>query len=723
MNEQNGRAGTKWRVAAGLAALSLSLSALFFWVTLPALPTFAQVREGTRPSDFVLLDRDGRVLHELRLDDRIRRLPWVPLDKISPALTRAVVEVEDQRFYGHRGIDWRSVAGSLGSCLQGRELRGASTITMQLCGYLTDALERQGSRRTWLQKARQAASARRLEGSWTKAEILEAYLNLVTFRGELEGISAAARGLFDKDPHGLTDAEAQVLACLIRSPNASAAEVTKRARSLAASRGRRLDDRSLDEAGACLDQAYRIARRAQWAPHVARKLLEPLAEPGAGGRAVRSTLRADLQIFASQTLADHLARLTDQNVRDGAILVVENATGDVLAYVGNGGLWSSARHVDGIRAYRQAGSSLKPFLYARAFERRLITPVSLLDDSSLEIPVVGGVYRPSNYDDLFRGPVTARVALASSLNVPAVRLLLLVGVEDFLQLLHGLNFSGLQRADYYGPSLALGSADVRLWDLVAAYTALARGGEWIEPGFEPRAQRPRHKVLSPQAAYLVARILSDREDRSETFGLESPLATRYWSAVKTGTSKDMRDNWCIGFSDRFTVGVWVGNFSGEPMWDVSGISGAAPVWLEVMDRLHRDVPSSDPPPPPGVERRSIRLVGGGDPVPEWFIKGTAPLKVQAVTEKQPVRIAYPAEGSIFASDPDIPVDRQRIFFEAEPCNSRFSWTLNGRRVGSASRPLSWTPREGRYELALRDVSGKVLDQVTFFVRGNPAGRR
>ncbi len=709
---------SKYRLVVGLTLLCVLVPVLTLWATLPSLPSFDQVRKRTRPSDLVLLDRDGQVLHELRVNDRIRRLPWVALEKMSPALPRAVVEAEDHRFYSHSGVDWRSVLGSLWDWSQGGELRGASTISMQLCGYLQEELERRGSRRTWLQKVRQAASAWRLELEWSKEEILEAYLNLVTFRGELQGIGAAARGLFDKDPHGLTAAESDILACLIRSPNASHDDVRGRALFLARDSGGGVSEAALSEAAAALDKGYRITRRAHWAPHVARALLEP----GAGARAVRSTLRGDLQIFAAQTLADHLARLTDQNVRDGAVLVVDNATGDVLAYVGNGGKWSSARQVDGIRAFRQAGSSLKPLLYARAFERRLITPISLLNDSPVEIPVVGGVYRPSNYDDRFRGPVTARVALASSLNVPAVRLLLLVGVDDFVQLLDRLHFSGLRGADYYGPSLALGSADVRLWDLVAAYTALARGGEWIEPGFEPVPVRRAERVLSPQACFLVDHILSDRENRSETFGLESPLATRYWSAVKTGTSKDMRDNWCVGFNDRYTVGVWVGNFSGEPMWDVSGISGAAPVWLEVMDWLNRDLPSHAPDPPAGVERRTVSVATGGDPVSEWFIRGTVPVKVQVVTQEQPVRISYPADGSIFAADPDIPASLQKIFFEAEPPNAGLIWRLNGRCIGGADRLVRWRPREGRYELALCDDRGKVYDQVTFFVRGSVGSR-
>lgn len=700
----------------GLAVLAVS--GCCFWVALPPLPGFDEVRRATCPSDLVLLDRDGRVLHEVRVNDQIRRLPWVALGDVSPALAEAIVRVEDHRFYRHAGIDWRSVAGSLWASIGGVELRGASTISMQLCGFLSDELDRKGARRTWYGKLQQAAAAWRLERSWSKAQVLEAYLNLVTFRGELQGIAAAARGLFDKDPHGLTAAESCVLACLVRSPNASAEDVEARARALFEEEQVTSIDRELSAAASALDRTYEISRRTHWAPHVARALLDARS----ANRAVRSTLWADLQIFASQTLADHLAQLTDRNVRDGAVLVVENQTGNVLAYVGNGGSWSSARHVDGIRALRQAGSSLKPFLYARALERRIITPVSLLDDSPVEIPVVGGVYRPSNYDNRFRGPVTARVALASSLNVPAVRLLLLVGVDDFLQLLDRLEFESLRTADYYGPSLALGSADVRLWDLVGAYSTLARGGERIDLGFDPSGRRTVERVLSAASCFLVGRILSDREGRSETFGLESPLATRYWSAVKTGTSKDMRDNWCVGYSDRYTVGVWVGNFSGEPMWDVSGISGAAPVWLEVMDWLNRDRPSLPPSPPEGIVLRSIRMEAKGDPVSEWFVSGTAPRSIRLVTQRQPGRIAYPVDGTIIAADPDIPSELQKVFFEAAPQNDGFSWRLNGRRIGRAGRLIPWTPREGRFELALFDTQGNLCDQVIFFVRGQATRR-
>src|SRR5437016_5731719 len=358
------------------------------------------------------------------------------------------------------------------------------------------------------------------------------------------------------------------------------------------------------------------------APHVAAQLVREPAD-------VVTTLDGELQRVATEILRQRLLGVRAQNVRDGAVVVVENATGEILAYIGSSGDLSSTRFVDGVRARRQAGSTLKPVLYGLAFDRRLLTAASVLDDSPLEVPVNNGVYRPQNYDLQFHGVVTARTALASSLNIPAVRTLRLVGIEQFVQGLRQFGFEELQESgEFYGPSLALGSADVSLWELVSAYRTLANGG--IQSGLrlvqDRRNAVSTSRVLSQEAAFLVSDVLSDREARSDTFGLESALATRYWSAVKTGTSKDMRDNWCIGYSRRYTVGVWVGNFSGEPMRNVSGVTGAAPVWIDVMTALHRGTPSVPPSPPPGVLTARVSFAGDVEPPRrDWFLRGTEPV--------------------------------------------------------------------------------------------------
>lgn len=211
----------------------------------------------------------------------------------------------------------------------------------------------------------------------------------------------------------------------------------------------------------------------------------------------------------------------------------------------------------------------------------------------------------------------------------------------------------------------------------------------------------------------MSAVLSDRESRGRTFSLESPLATRFWTAVKTGTSKDMRDNWCVGFSDRYTVGVWAGNFSGEPMWNVSGITGAAPVWVEIMNWLHRDRTSAAPLPPPGVV--SCPVTGEGS-YREWFIRGTE-TAVMAGVANPGVRIVYPATGTVIALDPDIPPEEQKLFFEARPKDDRMRWVLDGQPMGSAGALLLWAPARGKHALLLVDAADRTLDSITFEVRG------
>ena len=261
------------------------------------------------------------------------------------------------------------------------------------------------------------------------------------------------------------------------------------------------------------------------------------------------TLDSGLQRLALDSLASQLFALNDQNVCDGAVLVLENKTGQVLAYATYSTDNSAAKYVDGVQAKRQAGSTLKPFLYGLAIDE-VLTAASVLDDAPLDISVAGGLYQPHNYDSEYRGPVSARVALASSLNVPAVLTLNLVGTELFLNRLRKMGIKDINEAgDYYGPSLALGSADVSLWELTNAYRTLANGGKYsdifIYRLISAVNGNPR-TVFSPEAVFIVSDILADREARSSTFGLENSLATKFWSAVKTGTSKDMRDNWCVG---------------------------------------------------------------------------------------------------------------------------------------------------------------------------------
>ena len=709
------------KLAARAALGALLLVAAAAWLPRAAArwpsgepPSLGRLRGEHRRSDAVLLDRHGVVLHELRTDSDGRRLEWTPLAGISPTLRDAVVRVEDRRFVDHAGVDLRAALGAGLDALRGARARGASTLTMQLAALLDPGVHAPAGGRGVAQKWRQVRAAWALERTLAKDEILEAYLNLVTFRGELQGVTAAARGLFGKEPHGLDATEAWLLTALLRGPNASAADAAERACTLA-TRARAAGSGPSDpDCVALADRAHsalgglgRVRPAVALAPHVATRLLRA---PGAPGR-MTTTLDASLQRVATALLREQLLSVRGQNARDGAVLVADNATGEVLAWVGSSGSLSAAPQVDGVRARRQAGSTLKPFLYARAFETRLLTARTRLLDAPLDVPTAAGAYRPDNYDHRFRGLVSAREALASSRNVPAVRVLQQLGVDELASTLAKLGFRDLGRSDFYGESLALGTADVTLLELVTAYRALANGGVYSALRLVPQPDPPpeAERALSAEAAFLVADVLADRASRAGGFGLENVLATRFWSAVKTGTSKDMRDNWCVGFTRDFTVGVWVGNASGAPMWNVSGVEGAAPVWHAVVSWLSREGASPAPGPPPGL----VRADG------EWYLRGTEPAVGAAGPAQDagpPSRIASPVDGTVVALDPDIPLGRERIALRADPPAGDLRFELDGRRVGPAASPVLWAPERGRHELVLVDVNGATLDRVAFDVR-------
>jgi penicillin-binding protein 1C len=708
---------------AGIASLLLAASTLLT-PDHPA-PSFAETKAGYRPSESWLLDRNGEVIAVRRIDDKARRLEWVELNEVSPAMQELLLLSEDKRFYQHGGVDWLAMASSSASYLRhfidGKRPRGASTLTMQLAGFLDPSLAPTHSKRTLAQKWRQILAAREIEKRWSKPQILEAYLNLASFRGELNGIHAASFALFDAHPSALNRPQALLLAALLKGPMAKPERATDRACALLKA-AQQPNNPTCDELHTLAQQALATGNQhiaqESLAPHLAQKLLQ---QPG---QRVSSTLDANLQRLAMRALHEQLLSLNERHVQDGAIVVIDNRSGDVLAYVGSSGELSAAPGVDGAAALRQAGSTLKPFLYGMALQGRQLTAASVLDDSPIQLNTPMGLYIPQNYDRDFKGAVSVRTALASSLNVPAVRTLGLVGVDNFVRTLRTYGLDSLtEDGDHYGFSLALGGVDVRLLDLTNAYRALANNGVWRPLRFAPGARLAQsRKVVSPQAAYVVANILSDKTARAMTFGLENPLATRMWTAAKTGTSKDMRDNWCIGFSSRYTVGVWVGNFNGEPMHDVSGVSGAAPVWRELMDYLHAHGRSIAPTKPSGVVALQTHFTPAIEsPRSEWFIDGTETAEIKLVGigyggQALQARILYPTNGTVIAMDPDIPIGHQRVQFNAKNAE-QVAWLMDGIKVGDGA-DIGWTPSGGRHKLVLTDLQGNELDAVNFEVRGD-----
>jgi penicillin-binding protein 1C len=671
--------------------------------------TFSEIKKEFKSSESILLDRKGRILQELRTNPMERKIHWIPIENISQNVTEMVLLAEDKRFYEHEGVDYWALGSGIFRFFSWGTPRGASTITMQLATILDQTLKAKGEK-TISQKWSQIQFAKELEDNLTKEEILEAYLNLVSYRGELVGIDAASKGIFRKEAHGLDENESILLASMIKNPSFSQNRLIQRACFLFQKKNETKDCAPIKElASQVLGRGTFIKPPQNLAPHIARKVLSREVEK------FKTTLDIDLQKYAIQSLNERLAILQKQNVHDGAILVVENKTGDVLSYVASSN-YSKSKEMDGVQARRQAGSTLKPFLYALGLEKKIITAASILDDSPVQIQVGNGVYNPSNYQGKFHGQVTARVALASSLNVPAVRLLDLVGVDPFVDQLDSMGFKDLRDADFYGLSISLGSADVTLWDLVKAYRVFANDGMYGDIGYNLEKREFSKRIYSEEVSFIISDILSDRVARSPTFGLENSLSTRYPSSVKTGTSKDMRDNWCIGFTDTYTIGVWIGNFSGESMWNVSGVSGAAPIFSDLVHYLHKDSKFSPKKKPDGIVSITVKDNLNNMSYKEYFLKGTESIQTNVTKMKSVNAIKYPLNNMIIALDPDIPQKSQVVFIEALEKNSSHFLVLDKLKLGNATQIHSWNPELGWHTLELWNEKGEKIDKIRFEIR-------
>jgi len=697
---------------AWLALAALILVTIAHLVTRPpAMPDYAEVRADWRPSEAWLYDRDGRLLDSERVNFQRRRLAWVPLKNINPAVRDSVVQSEDRRFWSHGGVDWLAIASAIRSRWTGDRSRGASTLAMQLAAFIDPALAQPG-KRDWRTKIRQMRAGQALAAHWSHDQMLEAYFNLVPLRGEAQGIGAGAQSLFGKKPAEMNRTDAALFAGLLPNPAADAKALGRRACRVAKAK----DCTAIRAAAATLVSGEHAARfDPALAPHLAVRLLD---KPG---KRVTTTIDRRIQTAAIVALRRQLAGLGSDRVRDGAVVVLDNATGEVLAYVGGVGLKSTAASVDGANARRQAGSTLKPHLYAQVIEHGWLTAASILDDSPVQLDTASGLYVPKNYDHSFKGPVSVRHALASSLNVPAVRALVIDDVQQFRDRLWALGYHGLvEDGEYYGFSLALGSAEVSLVEQANAFRTFANMGQWSPVTYiaaQHLREHPR-QIVNPAAAFIIGDILADASARTDAFGSDSALRLPFWAAAKTGTSKGMRDNWCIGWSDRFTVAVWVGNLEGDSMRAVSGTSGAAPVWRDVMLALHAGAPGKPPAMPTGVEARQITLSGTREPPRrEYFMAGTAQSEMAAAPQaaRRP-RITSPVSGSVYALDPDIPIDRQRLAVNVSGSVAGYRLILDKTPLGDADAGQQILPRPGSHMLTLVDPGGRMIDRVRFTVR-------
>lgn len=548
-----------------------------------------------------VLDRDGRLLRELPGELGRRGQP-LPLHEIGDRLVTATLISEDSRFFEHDGVDSAAIVRAAGQNLRhGRLVSGASTITQQLVKLL-DSRGQPGNRTAWV-KLREAARAENLDGALDKVEILEAYLNRLPYGHGLVGPEAAARGYFGVASHELSWAQAAYLAVLPRAPShldpfRHPERVELRQRALL---------QALHEAG---ELSALGLRRALAEPVIPRPLTHPFLAPhlvetlrGEGrlqpGPTTTTTLDLPLQTDVEGLVHTHMARMLEQGAGDAAVMVIDNETAEILAYVGSADFHDPeiSGQVDMARSPRQPGSTLKPFVYAMAFAAGR-SPLELLPDVPTRFSEgPGHAYAPHNYSGEFVGPISAREALAQSLNVPAVRLAAELPAGQLLTTLRQLGLHSLvEPAEHYGLALALGSGEVGLRELAEAYVALARGGEHrplrtlID---EPRGSATQ--VFDPAVVAAVTEALSNPLARARLLPEgHRPFDIGFPVALKTGTSSGYRDAWTLGYTHERTVAIWLGNADGSPMQEVTGAGGAGPLFADVMRRAMQDVPTRAP---------------------------------------------------------------------------------------------------------------------------------
>lgn len=564
------------------AAVFVALALMVALSDTAAIP--AALKQPVR-ADVEYLDRNGKSLRRAPVEaGRFRE----PLANAPEMLAAATIAAEDKRFYAHGGVDFLATARALAT---GRG--GGSTITQQLIKIGSAPRSR-----TLSEKAREMLAARELERRWSKDRVLAEYLSRIDYGNRQIGAARAADFYFGKTPDELSAAEAAFLAALPNAPtrlnpHGTAAPAQTR-QQLILDRMERSGLLTKDTADRARVEPLRLLPPSRnWhAPHLV-DLIHARSDGATG--TVWTTIDLHLQNTTEHILATRLSELSTQNVRHGAVVVIENSTGAVLALCGSPDYSGESGHVNGALATRSAGSALKPLIYAMAFELG-DSDTTLVDDVPAEFTTASGLYRPVNYNRKHYGPVTYRNALGNSLNISAVKVLERVGgAAAFRERLRACGIRTLtQPADHYGPGLAIGNGGVRLLELTNAFAMLARGGNFLECHWiagEP--DTPTIRRFDETACRLVTDILCDNDARVDTFGWFSPLRLPFPTAVKTGTSSDYRDNWCVGYTPEFTVGVWVGNFDGSAMQNVSGVTGAGPIFHDLMVHLAKEFGVTD----------------------------------------------------------------------------------------------------------------------------------
>jgi len=608
----------------------------------------------------IFYDRNGKILYEMYKDKN--RVP-ISLNEISDYLKKATVAIEDKNFYKHQGISETGIIRAFLSIIFKRRLEGGSTITQQLIKNVLLSGER-----TFSRKIKEIILALEVERRYSKDQILEMYLNEAPYGGSLWGVASASMAYFDKQPKDLNLVESAIIAGLPQSPTYYSPFIGKndawRSRAKNVLRRMREDGYiSKNEENDALKKLTKIEfnkpKITIRAPHfvfyvkdeIEKKFGKKILDTGLK---IKTTLSLDIQEKAEKIVKEEVEKLKGYNATNASVVVLDVKTGDILAMVGSYDFNDEkyGKFNVATQGLRQPGSTIKPITYALAFEKGY-TPATVIMDVKTVFPNQGNKdYIPENYDRKFRGPLQLRFALGNSINIPAVKLLAIVGIKPFLQKAYemGLNsFSPTERnLTRFGLSITLGGGETNLLDLTSAFSVFARGGFKKDYRgileitdfrgkkiyqFNPSVEKP---VFSKEVTFLISHILSDNNARIEVFGPNSFLKIPGKTvAVKTGTTDDKRDNWVIGYTKSVVTGVWVGNNDNSPMNQkiASGATGASPIWYYLMKEILKKYPDGIIDKPEKIKALQIDAFLGGLPKDgystrsEYFIDGTEPKEV------------------------------------------------------------------------------------------------
>ncbi len=708
-----------------LIAIAAAIAAIA-WVVFP----FPREKLAVFPGGYLIADRDGTPLRVVLGADDTDGLP-VYHPREGDWIVPAMVAAEDERFWRHPGIDPIAILrAALQNLFSGKTVSGASTISTQVIRLM------EPRPRTIPTKIIEAFRALQMERLVDKDEILRQYLNRAPFGGNIVGVEVAAERYFGKSPHDLSLGEAALLAGLPQAPSRF--------------RPDRYLERALKRRAYVLDRMERhgmvtpaqradaerqqIVLRAKPRPFDAPHFSDAvIARAPLGSGVIRSTLDSSLQRVAEDALARQMEKLRDARITGGAVVILEVKTGAVRALAGSPDYFDVPSHgqVNCALAARSAGSTLKPFVYAEAFDRGLLTPLTVQAD----VPRAFADFNPANFDDSFQGLVTARDALILSLNMPALTTTELVGQTRFYRTLHKLGFSTLNRApETYGIGIVLGSGSVRLVDLANAYACLAREGEFLPVRWEEDAPTSAvSRIFSREAAWLVSDILSGEERSIDAVGHRGDV----WLprvAWKTGTSSGFRDAWTVAYNPEYVVGVWIGNTDGSGSSKLVGKLAATPVAWDIVRRLYSNNQSPWFAKPEGVQERNVCSVSGRVPCPncgqtvrDWYIAGVTPFAPCAVhargaepqwppevasflKAKEPgMRIIAPATGSRFKMLDNLFIS-QEIALSATRAGH---WFVDSAYLGESDR-LTWPLERGRHEIVVSSLDGRT-DRVVIRV--------